>query len=280
MLNTFYDQMAKLPNFKGKLFLLEKYYHSFVKEKSLKTLTWTGLKLDLYLQDRIQRRIFAKKSHELETERHILKFAKEATCFVDIGANIGYFSLMLAHKFPNLPVISFEPNPNNIHFLKKNIELNQLKNITLNEICLADKVGQVEFAVPPLNESGWGRIGGTSTPLKGFTKVIAKCETLDHMLEQGEFEKVKPSLLKMDIEGFEELALRGAESFLKKFKPILCIELNDPCLLENGSSSQNVMKYLSTLGYESFIINGEDLEKTSVPKEDYKFLNYFFIPKN
>lgn len=279
MLNAFYDQMSKLPNFKGKLFLLEKYYHSFVREKSMETTTWTGLALDLYLADRIQRRIFAKKSHELETEKHILKFAKNASSFIDIGANIGYFSLMLAHKFPTLPVIAFEPNPNNVRFLKKNSDLNNLKNLKLFEMCLSDKEGVVEFAVPPMDESGWGRIAGTNTPLEGFKKVSAKCETLDHLMEVGLFEQTKPSLLKMDIEGFEEKALRGAEKFLVKYKPILCIELNDPCLVENGSSSQNVMHFLNTLGYDGYFINGDKLEKTSVPKEDYKFLNYFFMPK-
>ncbi len=84
----------------------------------------------------------------------------------------------------------------------------------------------------------------------------------------------------MDIEGFEEKALRGAEKFLMKYKPILCIELNDPCLVENGSSSQKVMHFLNTLGYEGYRIDGDKLVKTSVPKEDYKFLNYFFIPKS
>ena len=279
MLNAFYDQMSKLPNFKGKLFLLERYYRSFVKEKTFKTKTWTGLNLDLYLEDRIQRRIFTKKSHELETEKHILKFAEQASCFIDIGANIGYFSLMLAHKFPELHVIAFEPNPNNIRFLKKNSDLNSLKNLELHEMCLSDKEGVVEFAVPPMNESGWGRIAGTNTPLEGFTKVSAACETLDHLMERGFFEQKKPSLLKMDIEGFEEKALRGAEKFLQKYKPILCIELNDPCLVENGSSSKNVMRFLQSLGYEGFLIDGDKLEKTSVPKEDYKFLNYFFMPK-
>jgi FkbM family methyltransferase len=279
MLTSIYKSLSQFPNFKGKLFILEKFYQSCLSgNERFETQTWTDLKLKLLLKDRIQRRIFVKKSHEKETEIHMLKFAENANYFLDVGANIGYFSLMLAHKFPHLKVLSFEPNPNNVAQIKTNIEINNLKNISINEMCLSNQKGNVEFAIPPMTESGWGRINDTSASLEGFTKINVPCETLDSLYESGAIAVSKPMLIKMDIEGFEEQALKGAENILKNIKPILCIELNEACLVENGSSSQNIIRYLTNMGYTAYVIDKGNLKKINSPKENYKFLNYFFLP--
>lgn len=186
MREKFFTTMSELPNFKGKLFLLENYYQNFLKSSGQKTTkTWTGVNLSLSMEDRIQRRIFVKKSHEKETEIHILKLASQGGGFIDIGANVGYFSLMVAHKYPQQKVYSFEPNPNNLKLIKANAELNGLANIKVRDVCLSDSSGTVEFAVPPLNESGWGRMNGSETPLENFTKITSQAITLDQLLSEN-----------------------------------------------------------------------------------------------
>ncbi len=274
-----YSSFSNLPNFKGKLFFLEKYYSTFLKGSGYKTTsTWTGVKLSLFLEDRIQRRIYVKKSHEKETEIHMLKFAEKGKCFLDIGANVGYFSLMIAHRFPETKVYSFEPNPNNLKSIKANSKLNNLSNMQIIDLCLSDLPGKVEFAVPPENESGWGRMNGTNTPLENFTKINSQASSLDHLLLEGFFGKSVPSLIKIDIEGFEEKALRGGQQLINLYKPVLCVELNETCLKENGSSSLRIMNLILSWGYEAFYIESGKLVKTRIPRPGYRLENYFFIP--
>lgn len=280
MFKILFSLFSFTPNFRGKFFLLEHFYQLFLRGTgTLTSRTWTGVKLSLYMEDRIQRRIFIKKSHELETEVHILKLAQNAGGFLDIGANIGYFSLMLAHRFPNMPVYSFEPNPNNLKRIDINAKLNNLSNIKICNLCVSNVPGKVVFAVPPENESGWGRMDTSELPGGIFTKVTSEADTLDNLLSKGFFGDIKPNLIKIDIEGSEEKAFRGATEFIKKFRPSLCVELNESCLIANDSSSLQMMTLLQSWGYEAFYISDDQLKSTKVPIKNYSYLNYFFLPQ-
>lgn len=274
-----FSALSSVPNFKGKLFLLENYYKHFIKRAgTYQGKTWTGVDLSLLMEDRIQRRIFIKKAHEPETEFHLLKFAENSKCFLDIGANIGYFSMMVAKKFPAVSVYSFEPNPNNLKKIEENRRLNKVENIKIMNMCVSDSPGEVTFAVPPENESGWGRIENEHLPLTNFTKVSARAETLDHLFETNTFNGMQPDLIKIDIEGAELKAFKGAEKMIKACKPVLCVELNEECLIDNKTTSQELMSLLLGWGYKACYIDGKDLRQTDKPVSGYMHLNYFFIP--
>lgn len=279
MLQTLFSIFSSAPNFKGKLFLLERFYQLFLRETgTLPSTTWTGVKLSLYMEDRIQRRMFIKKCHEYETEIHLLNFALKATGFIDIGANIGYMSLMIANRYPNMPVYAFEPNPNNLKRIEINKQLNNLSNININNLCISDTPDEVVFAVPPENESGWGRIDTLESSLDKFIKVTSKAETLDNLFHGGFFGDIKPNLIKIDIEGFEERALLGAREYIQKIKPVLCVELNEDCLVACNSSSIKIINLLVSWGYTAHYILNEQLVPTQVPIENYQYLDYFFLP--
>ncbi|MCK6593739.1 MAG: FkbM family methyltransferase [Bacteriovoracaceae bacterium] len=97
----------------------------------------------LNINDRIQRRMFVKKSHEPETEIHLKNFLATSKSFLDIGANVGYFTLMAKATNPQIKVFSFEPNPNNVRKIEENISLNQFQDITLSSSCVSDMAGEV-----------------------------------------------------------------------------------------------------------------------------------------
>ncbi len=278
MKNVFYS-ISRLPNFTGKLFLAEKIFHKCKNEISgdHTGLMSYGHMMALNLNDRIQRRMFVKHSHEPETEIVFEKYFKNSKCFVDIGANVGYFTLMGKSINPNLKIYSFEPNPNNVERLKKNLSLNKFKDVILSSHCVSDAKSEVTFAVPPENESGWGRIENDFLPLDNFKKITTQAVTLDALLQDGYFGSDRPDLLKVDIEGNEMKMILGAENFLKEFHPVICLELNEPCLKECNTSSEDIIYKLKTIGYDCFYINGSSLVKTDKAQSDYKFLNYFFI---
>lgn len=280
MINFSFELISQFPNFKGKLTLADKLYHlnpNAITTNKIGKMQ-PGHQMLLNINDRIQRRMFVKKSHEPETEIHLKKLLSNAKCFVDIGANVGYFSLMAKAINPNIAVYSFEPNPNNIKKIEENIQLNHYQNITLSSSCVSDSAGTVSFSVPPIHESGWGRITNDHLPLDNFTHISTQAITLDQLMSENYFQHHTPDLIKIDVEGNEFKILKGGKEFLKNHSPILCVELNEPCLVDCGSSSDEIIQYLKSFGYKCYAIKNDDqIIEAHKNEPQYKYLNYFFI---
>jgi FkbM family methyltransferase len=242
----------------------------------------TNFQMLLNLNDRIQRRIFLKKCHEPETEQALNKFFKEASCFFDIGGNIGFFSLQAASLNPNLKVIAFEPLDNNINQFKKSIALNPgfKERISIKEVCLGDKEGTVTFLVPPEGECGWGTVYSEDHPNKNddnWPKIERQSMTLDQFIEENP--ELKPDVIKVDVEGSEYRVLQGALKYLEN-NPVkmLCIELNEPTLKSFGTSSNEVIELMDKLGYQASVLSNGQLVSPEITQGSNADFNYFFTP--
>lgn len=279
MLNSIFKNLSHLPQFKGKLTILTKIYEIAPNsiERTLESKMIPGHKMSLLIADRIQRRMFIKKSHEPETEFHMQNNFLKAKTFLDIGANVGYFTMMAKAINPNMKIYSFEPNPNNVGQIKKNIQINDFSNIEVSSLCVSDAKGSVSFSVPPVNESGWGRITNNHLPLENFTTIRAEAISLDELDADNFFKIESPLFVKMDVEGNEYRILKGATNFIKKYQPTFCIELNEPCLKDCGTSSKEIIHHMKELGYECYYIHHDKLIKTDRAIDGYENLNYWFI---
>jgi FkbM family methyltransferase len=165
------------------------------------------------------------------------KYYKDGTEILDIGANIGYNSLMFSdYGF----VHAFEPVFHQI--VNLNAKNNKLKHeIKVYPIALSDKTDKVDMYIPNKAEkTGLRNYGGTSmykTP--GFddqTKTEVECQKLDDIYTGV------PSIVKIDVEGHELKVLKGAENIIKKYMPTLLVEIFN---FENSE----VAKYIKSLGY-------------------------------
>ncbi len=74
-----------------------------------------------------------------------LDLIKKINCFYDVGANIGYYSLLAATINPRLQAISFEPATGPLFFLKENVRINDLSNIRVESLALSDRSGEIDF---------------------------------------------------------------------------------------------------------------------------------------
>jgi FkbM family methyltransferase len=150
-------------------------------------------------------------------------------CVVDVGANIGVFSLyqvMLKHAEQ---VIAFEPSPEVFPRLAKNIELNNIKNIRAVNAAVGETQGTLSFAESRISANG--RVSETG-PLK------VPCVRLDEVLEDVPI----IDILKVDTEGYETHVLRGASETLKKTVRIV-LELHYP------GERQEIEAIVSPLGF-------------------------------
>ncbi len=96
------------------------------------------------------------------------------------------------------------------------------------------------------------------------SKFNIEIDTIDRLLEP--FAMTSVDILKMDIEGSETRALRGATRTLEKFRPTILVELNEKALSACGSSSHEVKMLLSDLGYRGWIIERSRLREIADPK--------------
>jgi FkbM family methyltransferase len=140
-------------------------------------------------------------------------FAREINrggVFYDIGANVGFYSLLASTLIDPGKVFAFEPLPINVSYLRRHLALNHRTNIKVLEIAVCDQEGEASF-----EQEETGSMGR----LNQQGKLRVRTSTLDTLLRTQEIPP--PNYIKMDIEGAELRALLGAEDCFRKFKPRL-----------------------------------------------------------
>ncbi len=184
-------------------------------------------------------------SYEYKKRKIFEKLVSKGNIVFDLGAHVGFYTLLssvLVGK--NGKVFAFEPNPENLIYLKKHLKINNCKNVEVVEAAVLDKEG--EFLFEKGNCSSEGKISSS-----GELKV--KGIYLDKFVSE---KKVNPDCLKIDIEGSEFLALKGAEKTLTNFHPIIFLSTH------GKENSLKCSKFLKSLGYSKQIIDvGEEIWK-------------------
>ncbi len=166
-------------------------------------------------------------TYEPELQAALREFLRPGSVVYDVGANIGYITLMMAHHVgPGGRVFAFEALPANVERIQKNIALNKLPNVTVISGAVTDKSGPVTFYV---HESvGMGKAAGSA----GRREERYKAEISVPGLSLDEFVygqgNPAPEAVKMDIEGGELLALPGMSRLLREAGPLLFLELHGP----------------------------------------------------
>jgi FkbM family methyltransferase len=147
----------------------------------------------------------------------LLHFLQKGDLFVDIGANIGSYTL-LASGHIGTKTIAFEPVPSTFEYLNENIKLNKIESLTdLRNLGLSDSKGVLKFT------AGLDAINHVVYPENQTKNIIeVPVDTLDNSLI-GE----NPIMLKIDVEGFETMVIKGASETLKnQYLKAIIIELN------------------------------------------------------
>lgn len=178
--------------------------------------------------------IFVNFVLEQYAYRHIIS-AQEGDYVIDGGACYGDTALYFAHKVGNNGhIYSFEFNPENLKIFHKNIALNpQIHNITLLEHPL--------YIDSQTKVYSQGKGGGAKLSLESQEgQEYVMTASIDDLVEQGKIERV--DFIKMDIEGSELPALKGAEKTLLKYNPKLAI-----CLYHSESDYVEIPLYLKNL---------------------------------
>ncbi|RDV37394.1 FkbM family methyltransferase [Bradymonadaceae bacterium TMQ3] len=210
----------------------------------------------LDLNEHMGSQIFWRGFHsgpQLQLLSHLLK---PDHVFIDIGANHGEFTVVAARHLPQGRVISFEPNESVHRRLRFNVEANHFENVTLSTSGLSDAPGVATiYASANLDHDGTTNQGlATLYPTESRGQVVHEIEltTLDTFVKDAALERV--DLIKIDIEGAELSALKGADEVLTGFRPNIILELNEGTCKSAGYTMSDLLDHLGGYGYTFFEI--------------------------
>ncbi|MFZ2152705.1 MAG: FkbM family methyltransferase [Microgenomates group bacterium] len=164
----------------------------------------------------IGQRVALGKYEEYETKL-MLSQLNNNSVVVDVGANIGYYTLLLSQKCKM--VYAFEPDKKCFEILKKNVEKNNLGNVKLFNIGISDKE-EKKYLIRDEDNLGNSKINPSKSPFNKGDLQPANCERLDDIL----INEHKIDLIKIDTQGWEPQVIEGAKKIIKRDSPTLFLE--------------------------------------------------------
>jgi len=192
--------------------------------------------------------------------RGIERILPENGVVYDIGANVGYLAVELAHKHAQdgVRVVAFEPNGELVPGIRKALDLNGLHNLQVMEMALGAEQGEVSFSVMP--HSIHSSVISGQERAKSVVRVPQ--ETIDHLVGDGTIPA--PNVMKIDVEGYEYAVLQGARKTISRYKPAIVFEISD----QTGkmiASLDELEKYFNCIGgYRVCDLRGNPVDLASV----------------
>jgi len=206
----------------------------------------------------------------------ILGLAAQSKYFLDIGANVGYYSISAAKINSQLKIKSFEPNPMIVEKFKRNIDLNQLSSqIEIFECGLGSENSDLtQMFIPQFTGSGGGSLKNLH-PEEGKPDTLSiKVRILDELLNM---DSATVDLMKIDVEGFEKYVLEGGMGTIRNYLPTIVIELLRKWMLPFNTSPQDVLQSLKLFGYRCYAIQKLKLLEIDEIDDMTEATNFIFV---
>jgi FkbM family methyltransferase len=188
---------------------------------------------------------------EPEVQEALAQLIEPGQTVYDVGANIGFFTILCSRLVgPSGKVYAFEPIPENLLTLRRNIALNKLTNVVVVEQALSASTGTAQMFVSPWSAFHSLNVDGASKrenhgPDGG--EITVETITLDEFaLQQG---VLAPDLVKLDVEGAELLVLEGMRETLRTVRPLLLVEIHD--------TKDDYSEFLDSIDYSVRVIDGD-----------------------
>ena len=208
-----------------------------------------GFELLVRADEDVGRAIHFARSFEVPETDYLRSVIRPDAVCADVGANVGYFTMLMASVARQGVVHAFEPLPLNVALIAASTGLNRFTNIRLNQTAVGDAPGEVEFAEAA--DSAYSSMHDTGR--KGVeARFTVPVTTLDAYFGGGAVD-----VLKVDVEGAEALVMAGARALLAdpaRRPTVILIELFQPNLDVFGASVTAIVAELTDLGYRAQVL--------------------------
>ena len=212
--------------------------------------------------------IYSEKIHEKAETRFIQNNVQTDWTCIDIGANIGYFSLLLSQKANNGVVVAIEPIQANIEIIEKMIKKNDIKNISLEASAIDSDDGFREFAV--MEDSAYS--GFVATGRKDLKEnITVKTISPDSFVSKYSLSRI--DLIKIDVEGSEMAIFKSFKDLIVKMKPkFILSECNEANMKNYNFNVDDFLDLLNSYGYNPNFLD-EDGALSEFDKNRLQYLD-------
>lgn len=226
----------------------------YLRLSGVKKIVIDGVEL-LFTQQDAQSRIFfnhpffSGELYEREVARHLVNRIRESNCFVDVGANMGFYSVLAGKILSQRGgvVHAIEMDAENVKRIRANLRLNGLRNVIIHEVALGDQSGTVEYY---RCGSFRNTLEVSANKRERYEQVSVPMTTLDSLLREME---VPPDVIKIDVEGAEYLVLKGMNATMMSPADIYCevhIDESEGGLSSFGHTIDDVWSLLQKHNYQ------------------------------
>jgi FkbM family methyltransferase len=208
---------------------------------------------------------------EPEETEMVKNLVKQGDICVDIGGSFGWYTILLSKLVGDEgEVFVFEPISYNYTALSNNIKLNDCRNVFAHNLALGGNSSEIDIYLSDIDTSGSLKLRKYE---KSYETQKVKIIKLDDFFTENKLSRV--DFIKADVEGAELGVLKGAKSLLQKCMPTLFLEIQRKHTELFGYTPSDIFNYLYQLGYLSYVISGNKLEKFTF-REPLPTHNFFF----
>jgi FkbM family methyltransferase len=198
-------------------------------------------------------RIYRPSSDAFLVKKDLLKKCVQPLTIFDIGANEGQITDRYSQMFPTAKIYSFEPVPEVFTILERKFHENP--QIIVNQLAVSDAVGTADFYLHAFTSNVWNSLlpkdPGSNIVPEDVSAVKVPTITIDVFCDRHNIKTI--DLLKLDIQGGELLALKGALNMLQKGAiKLIYSEINFCDLYEGQAMFQDIAAYLHDFGYRTY----------------------------
>ncbi|MFD2161018.1 FkbM family methyltransferase [Paradesertivirga mongoliensis] len=215
--------------------------------------------------------------YEYDNLKIIRALAKRETTVLDVGANIGLMAIPLLNMDDSLKIISIEASPNTLPYLNKTWnDSNYHDRWQIIGNAVSDRSGIVDFHLAKPSDGAYDSIRDTQR--KSYSEVVkVECTTIDEIWDS--VQRTHISLIKIDIEGADLLALKGATNCIEKCRPAILMEWNQTNIQPFGLNNNDLIEFVRSNNYYLYalpeitkISSSDELNLFSIRTENFLLL--------
>lgn len=220
----------------------------------------TGCLMELDPDQWITKTWYVRADYEIKVIAALRRFLRPGMVCMDIGANAGLFTLLMATRVGDKGrIYAFEPTVATFQWLQKNIMLNALRNVVAENMAVTERSGNVEFHIGPSDLCVYNSISAVVHPCAKsgqFSQIMVPAVSIDDYCANNDIRRV--DCVKIDVEGAEFKVLEGMRRVLGENPQIvLLIEFNRITTDACGDSIDDMAAWLGAMGFRLFVIQAK-----------------------
>jgi FkbM family methyltransferase len=233
---------------------LWKYFQAKRPDAPFSIAWYDGLRVTMYLGNDMSLCLYVAGTYEPNEFMFLGQVLRPGMTFIDVGANDGLYTLFASSRVGVTGrVVALEPSSREFARLQRNLRLNGLTNVAALRQAASDRSGVASLRLAEFGHEGLNTLGEFAYSIEQQASEEVSLITLDSLIASQNLSRV--DFLKMDVEGGELNALKGAQSVLATHKPLILIEIVEAALKHQGASRDSVLDFLQSFGYR-FLIFG------------------------